>query len=409
MMRDASSVVKLAVLATHPIQYQVPVWRALASRENVILCVFYGSDIGARTYRDVEFGRDIKWDVPITSGYPHAFLSRNPSVQSITPWRPGASGLLKKLREFGPDVLLFNAYGGRFWIEALLAGRTLGLPVILRHEASDCAVRRSRVKGWLRTLVLRAFYGQISGFPVIGIAAREHLLRCGVQVGMIGRAPYNVDSDFFIAEAARWLPQRARLRSKLGISESDVTMLFSGKLISKKGPNLIVAAMRRLPPEIRRRLHWCVVGDGELRAQLQKEAHELFGNRAHFAGFVNQRELGQWYAVADFLVLPSLAGRGETWGLVVNEAFHFGLPAIVSDGVGCQPDLVPDDRFGRIFRSGDPDSLALAIRQLAEELPAGRQGYAASTQAAIALFTTGRAVDGIVEIARRVVGTKALV
>ena len=400
---------RLAVIATHPIQYQAPVWRALAVRDDVALQVFFSSDIGAHVYHDREFGREIKWDVPVVEGYSHTFLSCDPKGRNVTAWGHGARGLRRKLRGFAPDVVLLNAYGGRFWIEALFAARVLGVPVILRHEASDDAIQRSRVKHWLRALVLRVFYAQVAGFAAIGTAARRHLVRCGVQDGMIGRAPYNVDSDFFITEAARWLPQRARLRSKLGISESDVTMLFSGKLISKKGPNLIVAAMRRLPPEIRRRLHWCVVGDGELRAQLQKEARELFGDRAHFAGFVNQCDLGRWYAAADFLVLPSLAGRGETWGLVVNEAFHFGLPAIVSDGVGCQPDLVPDDRFGRVFRSGDADSLALAIRQLAEELPAGRQGYAASTQAAIALFTTGRAADGIVEIARRVVGTKALV
>jgi glycosyltransferase involved in cell wall biosynthesis len=108
------------------------------------------------------------------------------------------------------------------------------------------------------------------------------------------------------------------------------------------------------------------------------------------------------------MVLPSRAGCGETWGLVVNEAFHFGLPAIVSNGVGCQPDLVPDERFGRVFESGNAGDLALAIRQLVDELPRKRSVYAAATRTAIEQFSTARAADGILEVARRVVRLKRM-
>jgi len=57
-------------------------------------------------------------------------------------------------------------------------------------------------------------------------------------------------------------------------------------------------------------------------------------------GFVNQTGLGQVYAIADCLVLPS--DSAETWGLVVNEALATGLPVVVSDAVGCVPDLLRD-------------------------------------------------------------------
>ncbi len=89
----------------------------------------------------------------------------------------------------------------------------------------------------------------------------------------------------------------------------------------------------------------------------------------HVAGFQNQTELPAWYAAADVLVLPS--DGGETWGLVVNEALACGTPAVVSDAVGCAPDLALDrdpGRTGAVFAVGDPAALADAVERLQPHL-----------------------------------------
>ena len=78
-----------------------------------------------------------------------------------------------------------------------------------------------------------------------------------------------------------------------------------------------------------------------------------------FAGFLNQGEIPAAYAACDALVLPS--DYGETWGLVVNEAMACGVPAVVSDAVGCGPDLVEEGQTGMIFPLGDIPALARAI------------------------------------------------
>jgi len=82
-------------------------------------------------------------------------------------------------------------------------------------------------------------------------------------------------------------------------------------------------------------------------------------------------------------VLPSDAG--ETWGLVVNEAMACGRPAIVSDQVGCAPDLVLNGNTGFIFPFGDRTALANALQQLIED-PAllARLGTRAASHVAIA-------------------------
>jgi glycosyltransferase involved in cell wall biosynthesis len=85
---------------------------------------------------------------------------------------------------------------------------------------------------------------------------------------------------------------------------------------------------------------------------------------ASFVRFLNQTELWRAYTPSDVLVLPS--SEHETWGLVANEAMHFGLPVIVSDKVGCGPDLVRDGETGYTF-SHDADGLALVMEKLVKQ------------------------------------------
>ena len=88
-------------------------------------------------------------------------------------------------------------------------------------------------------------------------------------------------------------------------------------------------------------------------------------------GFVNQSELPAVYASADVLVLPS--DGQETWGLVVNEAMACGVPAVVSDAVGCGPDLIEPGRTGATFPFGDIAALAAAIEERPVVRPPSRR------------------------------------
>jgi len=387
---------RVAVLATHPIQYQAPLWRSLALRPELKLHVFFGSDISVRGYRDEGFGVKVQWDVPLLAGYEHTFLSQDLALHRISFWEPWAKNLRKHLHVFSPDVVLLTAYNSVFWIGALLQARLLGLPVVLRHEASDAASSRSSCKAFVRDLALRGFYSQIARFAAIGTEARQHLGRLGIPADRIGWAPYCVDSVQVEAQVGQWLPRRDELRAKLGIGAGDVALIFSGKLIPKKQPLLILDAIEGLSPSRRQRIHLIVMGDGELRADVERKGRQVLGARFHQAGFVNQSEMGQWYAVADCLVLPSKKGAGETWGLVVNEALQFGLPAVVSDGVGCHPDLV-GPATGRVFRSGSADDLARALSETMSSLLGNRAATAAACRERVGLFSLGMAERGLTE------------
>jgi glycosyltransferase involved in cell wall biosynthesis len=109
-------------------------------------------------------------------------------------------------------------------------------------------------------------------------------------------------------------------------------------------------------------------------------------------GFVNQSELPAVYGSADLLVLPS--DGQETWGLVVNEAMACGIPAVVSDAVGCGPDLIEPGRTGATFPLGDVAALASAIDNvLAFDAEPSRRHLAAK----MAAYSPARAATAIVD------------
>src|SRR5436190_18440588 len=70
----------LAILTTHPIQYQAPLWQALARDGRVPFEVWYLTDHGVRISHDGEFNRDFAWDLDLLKGYPHRFLKAAPGA-----------------------------------------------------------------------------------------------------------------------------------------------------------------------------------------------------------------------------------------------------------------------------------------------------------------------------------------
>jgi glycosyltransferase involved in cell wall biosynthesis len=166
-------------------------------------------------------------------------------------------------------------------------------------------------------------------------------------------------------------------------------ILFSGKLIPRKAPLLLVEAARGL-----RHLEttWLLVlGDGELRDVVSARGKEVLGERFLAPGFVNQSRLGVYFAASDVFALPS---RFETWGLVVNEAMELGLPVVAGSKVGCHPDLVVPGVTGLVFADGDRDALSRALDEiLADPRRASDMGLAA--QRHVAGYGTDATVRGL--------------
>ena len=350
----------LAVISTHPIQYQAPVWQEVEEGFGIPTRVIYGSDFSVVGFRDPEFGTTFAWDVNLLPN-PDActFLSRSGDGGAKNISEVRSAGIGNVLDRLGPSAVLLTGYGNRFHIDAFWATFRRGIPILFRAETSDHVIGNHRARGALRSAFLRLLYRRFHRLLPIGIRSHAHYRGLGCPENKLVFSPYCVDTRCFQWEESYRANLRAGIRAQLGVTDSDSVLLFSGKLSERKGIFVLTSALKLLPEELRKRMFMLFVGDGADRASIATACARSPVIRAHFAGFRNQLELSPFYHASDALVLPSISG--ETWGLVVNEALQHGLPCVVSDAVGCAPDLIEDGKTGYCCSAGDASDLAAAI------------------------------------------------
>jgi glycosyltransferase involved in cell wall biosynthesis len=374
----------LAILTTHPIQYQIPIWQALATAGQVPFEVWYLTNHGIQPSLDRGFGKTFSWDIDMLSGYPHRFLEMAEGTSPDDFWRCRLREQLRvRLGDSNVKALWIQGWQVAAYWQAVRAARAAKVEVWLRGESNDLAP----VPLWKRPLKQMALGGLFAGvdrFLYIGSANRRLYKNYGVPDSRLYSAPYAVDNNRFAAQASALRPQRLEFRRRWGISDDAFCVLFCGKFIKKKRPLDLVQAARLLKADGRlRNIHLLFVGSGDLAHELREACNvvydaEMFGldatfgpssarsdaPPASFAGFLNQTEISRAYVAADCLVLPS--DHGETWGLVVNEALASELPCLVSDGCGCAEDLAGKE-FS--FSLGCVDTLAQKLQQLHLNLP----------------------------------------
>lgn len=383
----------LAVVETHPIQYHAPLYRMLQQTHGIPVTAIYGSDFSVAGYRDTEFMAEFAWDTDLLSGYRSVFLSTVSNGGARTADAASSRGAGRAIREIGPRAVLLVGYSPSFHQWAWLQAWQAGCPILFRGETANAAQTKSPLRAGLRRALLQRLYRSCEKLLYIGEWSRRHYENHGCPANQLIFSPYCVDTAPFQTDEDSRLAHRTRTRLALGISENEIVLLFSGKLSYRKGPDLLVSAARILPQEIRDRIVILFVGSGELQAELATAAQAAPQIQTRFAGFQNQKQLSPYYHAADLLVLPSR--YAETWGLVVNEALHHGLPCVASKSVGCVPDLVTAGETGEVFETGSVEGLAGAIGRAARLV--GSPEIRDRCRKRVAGYTTERAAQGIAD------------
>lgn len=390
----------LAVIETHPVQYHAPVYRRVQQEFGIPVTAVYGSDFSVAGSVDPEFNTRVSWDVDLLGGYSHRFLSRVAQGGACNAAQASPRGLRRALTEIDPRAILLVGYSPRFHQLAFIASRTIGCPLLFRGETTDHARDRGRLAQWARDAALRTFYRSFARLLFVGARSRGHFRRLGVPEERLVFSPYCVDTAPFDASDERRESLRRDARKELGLGPDQPVLLFSGKLSERKGVLTLMEAVKRMPDIERPAIVF--LGDGTLREALARMADEEPRVVARFPGFRNQTQLSPCYHAADALVLPSI--RSETWGLVVNEALHHGLPCIASDAVGCVPDLVVPGLSGEIFSAGSAAGLASAIRDGLELRSAPDVHDRCRSQ--VAPYSTRAAAAGIAQAYRQALAAR---
>lgn len=352
---------RLAAVASHPVQYQAPLFQRLAAHPEVDLTVYYGHVGSMSGALDQGFGVPVSWDRPLLEGYRSVALS-NRAVSHTDSQRLSTSlRMISELSKNHFDAVLVDGYTTPLCMATILAAWLSGTPILLRTEFE---LFRPRGR-WLvaaKRLLLGQVFARTAAFLSIGTANREFYLSHGVDCRKIFETPYCVDNDFFNEQRRSLLAQRRQLRSALGFEGGMPLIVYSGKLIPRKRPLDLAAAYASIISEgVEAGL--LVIGDGPLRGELEAFFEQRMLGNVRILGFKNQTELARYYVCGDVFALPS---SFETWGLVVNEAMLFGLPPIVTNMMGATRDLVEHGVDGFVHRVGDIGSLSCYLADLTQ-------------------------------------------
>ena len=358
---------RAAYLLSHPIQYQSPLLRRLAQQQELELTVLYTADFSLRSYQDQGFGIAVEWDVPLLGGYRHEFLPRLFESNTISFFRPLNYGIFGRLRRGKFDVLWIHGYATLNSWTAMVAAKMLGIPVLLRTDSTLIDHPRGPLKLALKRIFFRILRQFTYGVLSVGQRNTEywqHHFGTDVPVFSI---PYSVDNAFFKRRSQEATGTREELRRELQLAPGRPVILFASKLLERKRcMDLVQAYLQLLERHADRadqalRPYLLIVGDGEERPQIEARLRDANSEGIRMLGFRNQSELPRFYDLCDVFVLPSIH---EPWGLVVNEVMNAGRPVIVSDQVGCQPDLVFDGDNGAVFPVQNIAALTDALDRL---------------------------------------------
>jgi len=278
---------------------------------------------------------------------------RTVRVRYRRPWlRPAAmacqlAGFLaarRLLRESGfvPDVVHAHVYQAA--VPALVLGRLDGALVAVTEHYTG--FQRGLVRGYDRALARIAFTSADVTAPVSVDLAR-HLLaiapRANVRV-----LPNTVDTEVFHAGGDH---------AGRGSEDGPPRLLTVGALAEKKGHAHLLEALAELRDRHGREVLLYVVGDGELREALERQAQRLgLAGQVRFHGELPKERVAELMREADLFVLPSLH---ETFGCVLIEALASGLPAVATR-VGGVPEVL-EPEAGTLVAPADPRALAEAI------------------------------------------------
>ncbi|MBF0623665.1 MAG: glycosyltransferase family 4 protein [Magnetococcales bacterium] len=356
--------IRLAIVTSHPIQYNAPLFREVARQPGLAVRVFYCWQ-GPAGSMDPQFGRPVAWDLPLLEGYDHVLVP-NQAADPGTHHFGGLDnpGMVAAIQDWGADVLLVYGWAHRTLLKVLrrFHGRR---PVLFRGDSNlhqgggfhSHHRRRMPGGGLLRRLALRWILSHVDGAFPVGVLNRAYYQTHGLQPEQLYWVPHSIDDRRFADQDTTLTAQAADLRHSLGIGDQATVLLFAGKLVPWKDPDLLLEVTLELLEDHPDDLALLFVGDGERRSALEQRAGGRRG--IHFLAFQNQTAMPRIYRSGDLLVLPSWH---ETWGLAVNEAMACGRAAVVSDQVGCQPDLVIPGQTGAVFHQGDAGDLRRVLR-----------------------------------------------
>lgn len=266
---------------------------------------------------------------------------------------PGVARIVRRTR---PDLI--HAHFGFDGVEAWPVARQLDVPLLVTLHGSDITTRMDwfaqgragrRWKDYPGRLARLARQRRAS-FVAVSENIRQAALEAGVPDAKIFVRPIGVDT-------ARFLPSGQPVGSR------GRKILFIGRLVEKKGCDILLDAFDRLRRELPD-VELVIAGDGPERSVLTTRAADMTGVR--FVGSVNHDAVRALLAETRVFCLPSVtaaSGDAEGLPLVILEAQSAGIPVVTSARGGATEGIL-DDVTGYAVAERDVTTLVDRLRRL---------------------------------------------
>jgi len=145
-------------------------------------------------------------------------------------------------------------------------------------------------------------------------------------------------------------------RKDFEFSEEDMICVSIGRLVSRKGYNILLSAWKQVPNAV-----LVIVGDGPLKAQLAEKIAEYgLSDRVRLLGQIDEQVKFQILSLADIYVS---AAQHEGFGIVFLEAMRAGLP-IVATNDGGQTDFLSEGEHALLMAPHDDSAISHAVNTL---------------------------------------------
>ncbi len=170
-----------------------------------------------------------------------------------------------------------------------------------------------------------------------------------------------------------------------------------GRFVPFKGYSYLLEAAR-LIQSCQPNVHWVLVGEGDLREELEEQCRTLgLETQVHFTGW--REDVPDLLALCDLFVLPSVA---EHFGRVIIEAMAMGKAVVATDAGGV-PEIVIPGETGLLVSPAQPKALAEAVVTLLEDRPRAQRLGLAGRHRVETRFSLARHVEDVEALYREVV------
>lgn len=370
---------RLAILTEIIAPYRIPVFNALAARDDIDLHVIFLSETDATLRQWPVYRNEIRFSHEVLPAWRRRLGDYNCLANR---------GVAAALEKFQPEAVLCGGYNYIASWQAAWWCKKTKLPLLLWSESTAHDTRRrSSVVEFLK----KCFTSHCTAFAAAGKSSRDYLIQLGAPEDRIFIAPDAVDVDLYTQAAERARRCTAEVRARHNLPKHY--FLYAGRLVVEKGVFDLLASYATLEAHERSQTGLVFAGDGACASELAKRAARISPGCVRFTGFVHREQLAELYALAEALVFPT---HSDPWGLVVNEAMACGLPIIASDVAGCVADLVADGENGFVVPAGEVAELTSAMHRIVNN-PEQTSRMGARSAMRIQAFTPQACADGIAQ------------